>query len=102
LDLVAPGKDALSSGLIGPVYKSGTSMAAAHVTGLASLLRGISPLKSDQIEKTMKSTSKDLGTTGWDQYFGSGLIQVKNALKYLFNILFPPHRKNRQMSSRRR
>lgn len=92
LDLVAPGKDVLSSGLIGPVYKSGTSMAAAHVTGLASLLRGISPLKSDQIEKTMKSTSKDLGTTGWDQYFGSGLIQVKNALKYLFNILFPPHR----------
>jgi subtilisin family serine protease len=91
LDLVAPGKDVLSTGINGPVYRTGTSMAAAHVSGLASLLKGISPISSDVIKYTMESSAKDLGATGWDSIFGSGLIRVKNAILQLLAALSPSH-----------
>jgi len=62
-------------------------MAAPQVSGLASLLRGIKPLSPDQTESLMKTSSKDLGSTGWDIYFGNGLIQVRDAILRLLNSL---------------
>jgi subtilisin family serine protease len=91
LDVVAPGTNVLSTGLSGPIYKTGTSMAAAQVSGLASLLNGIYPLTPAQVKTTIQSSSKDLGTTGWDVYFGSGLIKVREAILQLLAWLHPAH-----------
>jgi subtilisin family serine protease len=64
-------------------------MAAAHVSGLAALLLGMTSMTPDQVKTSMQNTSKDLGTSGWDSFFGYGLIQVKDAILKLFNSLFP-------------
>jgi subtilisin family serine protease len=96
IDVVAPGVNVYSTNPSGYGIRTGTSMAAAHVSGLAALLEGMSPLTPDQIETTIASTSQDLGTTGWDTFFGNGLIQVRDALKQLFNTLFPVAREKSQ------
>ncbi len=87
LDLVAPGNNIFSLTNTGFTYKTGTSMAAPQVAGLASLLRGLHPLTNDQTESIIKSASKDLGTTGWDMYFGNGLIQVRESMIQLYLYL---------------
>ena len=63
----------------------GTSCAAAHVTGVAAMIVGASggALGPDLIISTLASTAKDLGTVGWDQYFGAGLVDAAAALASL-------------------
>jgi len=87
IDLVAPGNNVFSLTNSGFSYKTGTSMAAPQVAGLASLLRGLHPLTNDQTETIIKRASKDLGTRGWDMYFGNGLIQVRESIIQLFLFL---------------
>ncbi len=87
IDLVAPGNNIFSMTNTGFSYKTGTSMAAPQVAGLASLLRGLHPLTNDQTESIIKNASKDLGTTGWDMYFGNGLIQVRESMVQLYLYL---------------
>ncbi len=87
LDVVAPGTNIFSTNLGGPTYKTGTSMSTAEVTGLVSLLKGIYPLTTGQIETNLQVSSKDLGTSGWDKTFGHGLIQVRDAILQLFHFM---------------
>lgn len=87
LDVVAPGNNVLSTEGSGLNYRTGTSMAAPQVTGLASLLKSIRPMTPAQIKTTIETTSKDLGANGWDQYFGNGLIQVRHAIEWLMGRL---------------
>lgn len=63
----------------------GTSCAAAHVAGVAALIVAASggALGPDLIKSTLASTAVDLGTVGWDQYFGSGLVNAAAALTSL-------------------
>ncbi|MBN2373378.1 peptidase S8 [bacterium] len=60
----------------------GTSWSAAHVSGVIALMQSLSggiltPLQVDQI---LKQTAIDLGTPGWDQYYGYGLVDAYAAL----------------------
>jgi subtilisin family serine protease len=89
VDLVAPGVGIFSSDIPNYRTRSGTSMAAAHVSGLASLLLGMTSLTPEQVESTMEETSRDLGAAGWDSLFGYGMIQIRDAILKLFNALFP-------------
>jgi len=88
VDLAAPGVSIYSlypGGGYG--YRSGTSMAAPFVSGLASILIGL-PGNYDAgfVEHQMESTALDLGTAGWDVYYGAGLIQMDAALQ----LAIPP------------
>ena len=83
LDVVAPGNSILSTSSTGLTTKTGTSMAAPQVTGLVSLLKSIYPVSPGQAKTAVETSSKDLGTTGWDEFFGNGLIQVQKAIEWL-------------------
>lgn len=85
LDLVAPGSFIYSTVVGGYGYKSGTSMAAPYVSGLAAILRSVN-ISPASITFQMKSTALDLGAIGVDDSYGFGLIQMDAALK----LTFPP------------
>ncbi|NQX65414.1 peptidase S8 [Paenibacillus alba] len=61
---------------------SGTSMASPHVTALAALIRSTNPnLKNTDVYQIMRDSARDLGTKGFDKYFGYGLIDVAKAIQ---------------------
>ena len=65
------------------IYYQGTSMATAHVSGLAALLYQQGITKPAAIEAAIKRSATDLGTTGRDDQYGSGLINPRAALRGL-------------------
>jgi len=87
LDLVAPGDNIYSTygHYTNPGfernyhYLSGTSMATPYVSGIAGLLlaEGVSP---DRVVPRLKTTARDLGSTGVDEEFGYGLVDAYGAM----------------------
>jgi len=81
----APGVFIYSTALFpsnGYRYSSGTSMATPFVAGLASLLWSVNPnLTNAQVTTLIRSTADDLGTPGWDEYYGSGRINALAAVQ---------------------
>jgi subtilisin family serine protease len=60
---------------------SGTSFSAPMVAGLASLMIANDPrLTNRQVMNIIKSTARDVGTPGVDQYTGYGIIDARAAL----------------------
>jgi len=85
--VAAPGVQIFSANLGGGyILRSGTSMAAPHVAGLAAILRGIPGNGPDRVRTIIQSTAADLGAPGWDPYFGYGLIQMDAAIQ----LAWPP------------
>ncbi len=104
LDLVAPGgdtridqnRDNLGDGILamtfGPagynnwvyLYAVGTSMAAAHVSGVAGLIisAGIATTP-DEVRKVLQETAEDRGPIGFDIEHGWGLVDAGAALAYV-------------------
>jgi len=82
LDLVAPGTGIISTSLDDAYsYKSGTSMAAPHVAGLAALLFSREPgIGPEEIRRRIEQSADDLGPPGRDDFYGYGRINVVRAL----------------------
>lgn len=60
---------------------SGTSMATPHVAGVAALLLSKCPTASAaDIVNAMTSTAEDLGSGGYDTWYGNGLVNAMAAL----------------------
>lgn len=108
LDIVAPGGDMsvdqngdgygdgiLQQTIVGrrffrtdytPVYAfyEGTSMASPHAAGVAALLKSYNfNATPDQIRAAIENTAEDLGSSGWDNRHGHGLINPVGALEYI-------------------
>jgi subtilisin family serine protease len=85
IDLVAAGGSEAD-----PVYStvegglgimSGTSVAAAKVTGAASLVWAANPaLTYQQVIHILKTTADDLAANGWDTDTGAGLLNISAAV----------------------
>jgi subtilisin family serine protease len=78
VDISAPGVNvwSLSTGS-GYAYKSGTSMAAPHVTAAAALLWSYNPaLTRDQVRALLLDGATDLGDPGADGLYGAGRLQI--------------------------
>lgn len=85
LELAAPGVDilALAPGKRFGVV-SGTSMATAHVSGLAALLMEARPgLTAERLRAILRETASDLGAPGPDAVFGAGRPDAGRALAAL-------------------
>ncbi len=74
--LAAPGVNILAAdGRDGFSRKSGTSMAAAHVTGIVALMMQSSPdASAEMIAERLAATANDLGKAGRDTSYGHGII----------------------------
>ena len=90
VDIAAPGSRILST--VGTDYdtKSGTSMAAPHVAGVALLLWNKYPqCTNTDIRNAMELTAEDLGDPGKDTSYGHGMIRYHEADACLGNTTFP-------------
>jgi hypothetical protein len=60
---------------------SGTSFAAAHVSGIAALILERKPdLTPDAVRAILTSTARDIGRSGRDDEFGAGLVDAYQAI----------------------
>ena len=80
--VAAPGVDILLAAPGGSYQmQSGTSFAAAQVSGIAALLLERNPtLDAASIRRLLMSTARDLGAPGHDEQFGSGLANALDAV----------------------
>jgi subtilisin family serine protease len=83
--LAAPGVNVLEAAPHGAYnFTTGTSVAAAHVSGVAALILERNPtIDLPTLEDALFSTAKDLGTPGRDSLFGYGLVDPYRALNAL-------------------
>ncbi len=83
--IAAPGVDILLPAPDGSYQvTSGTSFAAAHVSGIAALILERRPdLKPDAVRNILLGGAKDLGPAGRDPQFGAGLADAYQSLMLL-------------------
>jgi serine protease len=71
-----------STGTPGYFFYAGTSMASPHVAGVAALIKAAdTTLTNAEIRNILENTAEDLGNSGWDQYFGYGIIDAYAAVQ---------------------
>ena len=96
IDVVAPGElitstaDYTSCGSCYYEVVDGTSFSSPYVAGVAALAKAFYPLLTPaKFESILKYSSRDLGTTGFDPYYGNGLVDAERVLRYLAAPITP-------------
>ncbi len=68
-------------------FMAGTSWSAAHVSGVAALVKAANPrLTNVHIRRILERTAEDLGDPGWDPYFGWGLVDAYTAVRVAISM----------------
>lgn len=92
IDITAPGVSIYSTirgGGYGAV--SGTSFSAPVVAGVAALMEAAnSNLNGVQLRSILIQTADDIGTAGWDSFYGWGRINAANAVAAAKNFVVTP------------
>lgn len=91
LDVVAPGEGILTTEDwlkndygYDYVFVDGTSFSAPYVSGVAALASACKPsINASEFTNALKAASIDLGSSGFDNYYGYGLLDAKRTLEYL-------------------
>ncbi|MET1412224.1 S8 family serine peptidase [Roseibium sp. HPY-6] len=80
IDLAAPGVNVWTAASIrGAKWKTGTSFAVPFATAAIALVRAKHPEKTpEEVYQALRSAATDLGETGHDPVYGSGLLQANN------------------------
>ncbi|MDD5529185.1 MAG: S8 family peptidase [bacterium] len=82
MELIAPGEGIQTTcpgGTYGP--QDGTSFSCPNVSGCAALVWSANTsLTNHEIRKILNSTATDLGPTGWDNKYGYGKPNLRNAV----------------------
>ncbi|MBW3650016.1 MAG: S8 family serine peptidase [Actinobacteria bacterium] len=68
-----------ASNQFGFFYDSGTSMAAAHAAGAAAVLLGVNPDLAT-VRRALLGSARDLGPAGPDDHYGSGALDLTDAV----------------------
>lgn len=79
IDIAAPGV-AIKSCIPGNKYDTwnGTSMATPHVSAAAAMLLLDNPgLSPSTVVSKLRSAATDLGSSGWDEYYGAGFLNLQ-------------------------
>lgn len=86
--VAAPGVDVLVLALDqAHLVQSGTSFAAAHVSGiLALMLEQQSEMTADEALWALTAAAHDLGPAGWDDEFGAGRTDAAKTLRLLGHL----------------
>lgn len=85
IDISAPGTGIMSTmpGVGAYGRKTGTSMACPIVTGAVALLLAKNPnLTNAQVEELLYGSAVDMGAEGWDEWYGNGVLDLENLMKY--------------------
>lgn len=82
VDIAAPGDQVYSLSSSGSyIFKSGTSMATPHITGIMALMREVHPeMTATQMRDAIQLTARDIGAPGWDPLTGHGVANAHLAL----------------------
>jgi len=76
--VVAPGRAVSSVTIEGFTDNSGTSFACPHVSAMAAIAKCIDKdISASEFRGILAETSTDLGDTGYDTYYGYGLINIE-------------------------
>ena len=83
VDVSAPGQDVLTTWQNGGYgWGSGTSFASPNAAAVVALIMAANPgLSPDEVESVLESSADDLGSTGWDRYFGYGRVNAAGAVQ---------------------
>jgi len=76
LEMAAPGANIYTTTIGSYGYGGGTSLASAHVAGVAALLIASGVTDRSQIRAWLHQTACDLGNPGWDMEYGYGLVDA--------------------------
>lgn len=103
VDIVAPGKELYGFSIDGFLENSGTSFSAPHITAAAAIAKCIMPnITPDEFNIMLQQTADDLGTNGYDVYYGYGLLNIKELTLKLINtydvFISPINAENKQAS----
>lgn len=82
IDVSAPGASILTTNMgSGYGYWQGTSFSSPIAAAVAGLILSVKPsLSNSTVVSLLEQTSDDLGSSGWDQYFGYGRVNAYKAV----------------------
>lgn len=81
VSLAAPSTNILVMYAGSHLSESGTSFAAPQVSGVAALVLSRNPgLSAGQVRDVVQSAASDLGTPGWDPFYGFGQVNAHRAV----------------------